>query len=142
MPTVYLLTFASGKQYVGVTNNLHRRLQAHTSMAKQPEKSNNKPMYTEWLVTPPKAAILATCSVKYKSLIELSFILGYETAVPNGYNYSGKAFKHKYGAEDLHEIYHAPIDDQLRKKLPKVKLRQKKVKSYSWRTEWLRKHAS
>ena len=113
MPTVYLLTFASGKQYVGATNNLPGRMAAHKSTAKH--KPGSHPMYAEW---PPVIQILAKCTPKFALLIEKSFIQALETSVPKGYN------KHAYISE-----------------IPRRR-HNKQIKSYSWHAEWLQKHAS
>jgi len=81
---VYLLTFASGKSYVGVSNNPKRRLMEHWSRS---EAGTYALSYALKKYGNPQMRILAETQTKLEAFaLEIKFIAEMNTLAPNGYN--------------------------------------------------------
>ncbi len=86
MGILYLLTFASGKQYVGVTesNVLQKRMYQHRYSAKS---GSNLPVHMAWRkYGEPVVEVLATFSDDSLYQAEIDEIATRKTLAPNGYN--------------------------------------------------------
>ena len=82
---VYLLTFASGKSYVGVSRDMEGRMDWHWYRS---ESMTSLPISRAFIkYGEPKVEILATCdSEKSAYKEEMRAIQTHDTQVPNGYN--------------------------------------------------------
>lgn len=81
---VYLLTFTSGKSYVGVSSNPKRRLAEHWSRA---ETGAYALSYALKKYGNPQMRILAETATKAEAFaLEIKFIAEMNTLAPNGYN--------------------------------------------------------
>lgn len=81
---VYLLTFQSGKSYVGVSSNPHRRLKEHWSRAQEGTYALS---YALKKYGEPQLRILAETRTKEEAFaLEIKFIAEMKTLAPNGYN--------------------------------------------------------
>lgn len=77
---VYQLSFPNGKKYIGVTNNLRRRLYHHKNK-KNTIVSNAIRKYGN-----PAVVILAICDLDYACFLEKRAIEVLDTMAPHGYN--------------------------------------------------------
>ena len=85
---VYLLVFANGKKYVGITTRtVAIRLRAHRSSA---GKSNPKlAVHRAWQkYGEPDVQTILQCSVEELQNMEKMFIIYFNSLVPNGYNFT------------------------------------------------------
>lgn len=81
---VYLLTFPSGKSYVGVSSNPQRRLKEHWSRAQEGTYALS---YALKKYGEPQLRILAETHTKEEAFaLEIKFIAEMKTLAPNGYN--------------------------------------------------------
>ena len=82
--TLYKLDFASGKSYVGVTNNFRRRLCEHRKYA---ERGHDSLLYRAWRkYGAPTASALGVFEDHYLMDAEKAAVAAFRTQSPHGYN--------------------------------------------------------
>lgn len=89
MGSVYLLTFANGKQYVGQARNLVARWRSHAFHAKRGDRGHY-PLYAAWAKHgEPKRTVLFEGPSDELNAVETAMIAAYGTICPGGYNLAG-----------------------------------------------------
>lgn len=89
MGSVYLLTFASGKHYVGQARNLIARWRSHRFHARRGDR-RHYPLYAAWAkYGEPKLTILFEGPASALNAVETEMIAEYGTVSPAGYNLAG-----------------------------------------------------
>lgn len=84
---VYEIAFPSGKKYVGISIDPHRRLAEHIRVARK--GSSNRPIYNAIRahgLDNLKWRVLLCCSVEFAKEMEIALISAWGTMVLGGYN--------------------------------------------------------